>query len=226
MSKRLVHAVAALAVIGLAGYLYATRPVSGPSAPPSPEAAPTSEAAAEGTRYRIVSEQSKASLTIDEVLRGEPFTVVGVTQDVSGEFVLAPDARQSAVGAVRVNARTLATDSNGRNNALKRFILKTEDPANEFIEFRTIAFSGLPAKLVPDQPAKATLEGELTVAGTTRPVTFEADVTIMSDGRLTAKATATVNYKDFGLVIPNVPFVASVDEDVLLTLEMTAARVE
>lgn len=228
MPKRIVPVIAALAVAGLAGYLYATRPVSGPSAPgPQPvdeqAAEPTSEG---GTRYRIASERSKASFTIDEVLRGEPFTVVGVTQDVSGDIVLAsPDARKSSVGTIRVNARTLATDAGGRNNALKRFILKTEDPANEFIEFKPVSIEGLPVSLTAGAAVDVTIAGDLSVSGVTKPVTFKGQVTLMSDGRLAASAEATIMYKDFGLVIPNVPFVASVDEDVLLKIELVAVRV-
>jgi hypothetical protein len=56
-------------------------------------------------------------------------------------------------------------------------------------------------------------------------VTFDVTAALESDSRLTGTAETTVAYADFGVSIPNVPFVASVDDNVVLRLDFTADAV-
>jgi polyisoprenoid-binding protein YceI len=76
--------------------------------------------------FRISQEKSHVEFNIDEVLRGEDFTVVGITNQVAGDIRFNfNDPTQSEVGAIRVNARTLKTDSVNRNAAINNIILKS-----------------------------------------------------------------------------------------------------
>jgi hypothetical protein len=61
--------------------------------------------------FEIDSSQSLVQFAIDEILRGSPFTAVGKTDQVAGQFVFDPaDLSSTELGVIQVNARTLATD--------------------------------------------------------------------------------------------------------------------
>jgi polyisoprenoid-binding protein YceI len=64
--------------------------------------------------------------------------------------------------------------------------------------------------------------GDLTVRDVTQSVVFDTTVTISDDNRLTGQAVTTVMREDFGLTIPNVPSVVSVEEEVRLELDFVA----
>jgi polyisoprenoid-binding protein YceI len=66
------------------------------------------------------------------------------------------------------------------------------------------------------------MTGDLTIRDTMRPVTFEVTVTPNADGSLTGTANTAIPYSDWGITIPNVPFVASVDNQVVLQLDFYA----
>ena len=53
-------------------------------------------------------------------------------------------------------------------------------------------------------------------------VTFAATVTLDSETQISGSATVNLLHGDFGLVIPDVPSVANVTDDVTLSLEFVA----
>ncbi len=218
---------AVLVIVGVITFNYLTRPVKAPSSQTA-QAASVASVPAEPVpagAFRIVAEKSHADFALDEVLRGTPTHVVGTTSDVSGSIVADPNALGAAsLGEIRVNARTLKTDDAHRNGMMGRFILKSEDDANEFIVFKPTKISGLPKTATAGQPFDLTITGDLTIAGVTRETTFTASSQFTSDTELTGSADATVKRGDFNLVIPNIPFVANVSEDVKLTINFTAEK--
>jgi len=237
-NTKILLGIGALIVLGLAvgAYAFLVSPTKGPSSvlssqqptstrpqmdPLAKVNLPTVEPVvlAEGqTRYRIVSEESSATFTLDEMLRGEPKTVVGTsTAHVSGEIGVNHDhLASSTIGTIYVNARTFETDTAQRNNMIRRAILKTENDANEFIVFKPTSISGTSTLLIT---------GDLTIAGMTQPATFSATTTFDVDGTLHAHASSLVKRADFNLVIPNIPFVANVEEEVELALSIVAKPV-
>jgi polyisoprenoid-binding protein YceI len=68
----------------------------------------------------------------------------------------------------------------------------------------------------------AQLTGDLSISGTSREAVFDVNLTPVSDSQLVGTASSTINFADWGLSIPSVPFVASVDEQVRLELDFTA----
>lgn len=231
-SKALLAAAGTFFVGGTVSFLVLTSPPPLPSEQvPAPTAATQDDApgaaspASAETVYRIVPSTAKAEFVIDEILRGEPFTVVGATDQVTGElFLNAEDFSKSRLGVIRVNARTLKTDSERRDGAIARAILKSTDPANEFIEFRAKSVSGLPTSAAAGETHEVKITGDLTVSGSTKEVTFDGTVGMDDAGGLTGSAQAVVLYKDFNLSIPKVPFVASVDDDLLLKISFAAVK--
>lgn len=242
--------LARLAALGLTGLLLAgcaapaAAPTAGPATQPPPtaapaptdppapaatatdapaEAAPTAVevASAEPVTFQIVAEQSQASFTINEVLRGQPTTVVGTTRAVSGELRLdLQDLSRSTVGVITVQVGGLATDSGFRDRAIRDFILNTgQYPA---ITFTPTAITGLSGAAQPGQPVTFQITGDLTIRTITRPATFEVTATGASTTELAGTATTTVQRSDFDLIIPSVPQVADVSQAVILTLDFVA----
>jgi polyisoprenoid-binding protein YceI len=193
------------------------------SAAPSAAAsqAPASQAAAAPKLFEIDQKSSEARFIINEVLNGEPTTVVGATNQVAGQISVNPTAPTGArVGVLQINARTLATDSDRRDAAIQNQILKTGQ--HEYIVFTPTAITGLPASATLGQSYSFKIVGQLAIAGTTREATFDVTVTPTADGKLQGKAKTTIRYADWNLSIPSVPFVASVEETVVLELDFVA----
>jgi polyisoprenoid-binding protein YceI len=172
----------------------------------------------DGTTYAVDQAASLVTYEIDELLRGEPVTVVGFTSEVATRVVVDPaDPASLAFGQVAVNARTFATDQSSRDSAVRGRILETDDPANELIVFTPTSTSTLP----DDISAAFTVDvtGDLTISGSTTEVTFPLTVTPEGDDYRLAGET-TVSRADYGLTIPSVPFVADVGDDVVLTIDL------
>jgi polyisoprenoid-binding protein YceI len=154
-------------------------------------------------------------------LLGSPQTVIGATDQVSGEirFDLANPA-QSQLGTILINARTFATDSDRRDRAIQNQILDTN--SYEFISFEPTQIEGLPASVALGDSVTLQVHGNLTIRAITKPVTFEVTVTPSAEGRLEGSGSTTVMRADYELTIPNVPSVAGVDEEVLLEIDFVA----
>lgn len=175
------------------------------------------------TAFTIVSSSSAATFTTHEVLMGQPKQVVGKTNAVAGEILVNTSApSQSRVGQIRVDLTTLVTDSSQRNNTLQSRILETSNPANQYATFTGTAIKGMPASAAVGQTVHFQLVGNLTVHQVTRSETFDVTLTVKSATELTGTAQTTLRYEDFGLVIPAVPFVSNVSDDVTLALTFTA----
>ena len=236
MIRKYVLVIVALVVLIIAGgWMYITRQPSAPSEPAlvgtslSEETGDSSLVAddvIEGDVYQMDPTQSLAAFNIDEVLRGEDFTVVGETREIGGELLLTGDLEDVQFGLVRVNARTLKTDNTNRDGAIARAILKSENPANEFIQFKTTAVFPRENENEDSEEVAMDIVGDLTVAGVTRDVTFDGLLSMASESTITGHAETVVQYKDFDITIPQVPFVASVSDDVFLSLDFVAQKVE
>ena len=184
------------------------------------------DASGEAQVFRISQDESQASFTIDEVLNGADKTVVGTTGEVAGDIKIdlnAPAA--SEMGQIRINARTLQTDSSRRDGAISRFILQSGQEDNEFIEFQPTALNSLPESANIGDTVEFQVVGDLTVSGTTQEVIFDATVDLASADQINGSAQTTVMYADFNLSIPSVPQVASVADEVILGIKFVANRV-
>lgn len=195
------------------------------SAPPTDvPAEPTAESAAsEAVIFSIVADDSEVRFILDELLRGSPNTVTGRTDQIAGQIGVdfaAPS--NSQVGEILINARTLATDNELRNRAIRGQILQASLPEFEYISFQPTSLDGLPASVTMGEAFTFQVTGDLTIRDITNPVTFDVTVTPVSETRIEGTATATVQREDYGLIIPNVPGVADVDEDVKLEIDFVA----
>jgi polyisoprenoid-binding protein YceI len=199
-------------------------PTSEPASTAAPVASENSlpEGSADPTIFEIVQAESEARFIIDEVLNGAPKTVVGATDQVAGELAIyVDDPTQSEIGTILVNARTLVTDNEFRNRAIKNRILNTND--HEFVAFAPTEIIGLPDEVTIGESFSFQIVGDLTVRNITKQVTFEASVTPVSKSQLEGSATTTILHADFDLTIPDAPAVASIDDEVILEIKFVAA---
>ncbi len=171
----------------------------------------------------IVSSASEVRFSLDETLAGRPVHVVGRTSEVAGDIrVDFANPSNSEVGTIRINARTLATDNEFRNRALRGLILQSAEDRFEFSEFVPTSVTGLPASVTTCQSFGFQVIGSLTVRDITQEVTFDVTVTPVSATWIEGYASTTVTREQFQLTIPNAPGVANVTEEVLLEIDFVA----
>ncbi len=215
-------------VIGIAVltgvFFYITRPVSAPTEDINntvtvvPEMGDTTE-----KQMSIVQSESKAEFSLNELLSGRPKHVVGSTNQIAGNITIKNSApAKITIGEIKVNARTLKTDSSERNGAIARFILKSEDPTYEYITFTPTAVTGVPNTIETNVSFPFSIAGDLSIRGITKSVIFTAQGTIKSDGSFVATADHVVTYADFGISVPNLPFLANVDKTAKLSVSIIA----
>lgn len=225
--KKYLPALIALLVIVLGAYFYATRPIAlAPVDTSNEQATNATSTAASQKVYVVDPANSKAEFRIGEILNGKPFEVVGVSNQVTGQLVIdTKDPSKSTMSTVRVNAQVFKTDSERRDSAIARFILKSEDPVNQFVVFEPSAVTtGTLAPLAVGVPHTFTLLGKLTVAGVSKDALFSVKLTEQASGDIVGTASGTLNRADYNLVIPKVPFVASADEQVRMNFTFTLKK--
>lgn len=187
-------------------------------------AAMEAERARQPVEFHIVAAESQASFTTEEDLRGLRTTVVGTTSDVGGTInVVMGEPALSSIGDIVISARTLTTDNDFRNRALRSRILSSSQDQNEFIVFEPRELSNFSADSIAEgETIGFDITGDLTVRGATQSVTFAAQATLDSAEQITGSAATTVLYADFGLTIPDVPSVSWVADEVELRLDFVA----
>jgi polyisoprenoid-binding protein YceI len=219
-------AVVAIASIGV--FLYLTREVAAPSADvqSSVQQLEASEGGEDQIVFRISQDESLAEYSIYELLNGADKTVVGTTNQVAGDILVnLNDPLQSEIGEIVINARAFATDEDRRDNAVARFVLQSEEDANEFITFQPISISGLPDSVSVGDTLTFEVTGDLAVAGVTNTVIFTVTATLESEARLVGNAETIIRRADYNLTIPDVPMVANVGEEVTLKFSFVADAV-
>jgi polyisoprenoid-binding protein YceI len=230
MSRRnlvLGVAVLALVVVG-GGFVWYVSSGSGEaSAPIHAECAEEIISRNAGaTVYRIVPEESEVRFIINEELFGQPKEVVGRTSEVAGDLLVNPsDPTASEVCTILINARTLVTDNEFRNRAIRGQILQSSQDEFEFAEFTPTEVTGLPESVSVGTPVMFQITGDLRVRHITQPVTFDVTATLVSEDRLEASASTTVTRGQYELTIPNAPGVANVGDDVTLEIDFVATVV-
>lgn len=192
------------------------------------DARPTEDTAVQGQgnidpQFVILPEASEARFYIDEVLRGEPKTVEGITQQVTGSVVIEElDPLVVDVQPIEVQAGAFITDSNFRNRAISDAILQ----AGRFptIVFNPTSIDGLPSRAGVGEAYAFEVTGDLTIRDITQPVTFQVALNADSTDSFSGLARTTIDRTVFGLNIPSVPQVANVSEQVILEFEFSALR--
>ena len=197
----------------------APEPTAMPLPPTEPAATAPAAPAGDALRLVVASEGNEARFRVREQLVSLtlPSDAVGTTAALSGALVIQPDGRIIA-GESRfvVDLTTLHTDSSRRDGYLQRNTLETGTyPEAVFVP---AAAADLPSPLPTSGPVAFQLTGDLTVHGVTRPVTWEVRAEV--EGRtLRGTAATSITFTDFGMTLPHVGPVLSVDDLIALELD-------
>jgi polyisoprenoid-binding protein YceI len=205
-------------------------PTDAPSATSEPDSTDSAtdtgsetEVSASIQTFSIVPEESQVLFLLDEDLMGSRNTVIGTTDQVAGNILVNFDnPSESMVGPIEINLRTLATDNEFRNRALRDQILESNRDEYEFTTFTPTAISGLPDEVEIGDTFRFTLTGDLPLRAVTNTLDWEVEVTIVSETRIEGRARTTITRTQYDLIIPTVPTVANVEEEIDLAIEFVA----
>ncbi len=176
------------------------------------------------TRWVLVQDRSDARYRVGEQLAGIdlPSDAVGTTSSVEGSIAVAGDGKiDTQSSEFRVDLTTLATDSERRDNYVRRRTLEVEEyPEAVLIPLR---FIGLSFPMAQSGSVTFQLETNLTLHGVTQPVawTVTAD---LSPSLVTGVATASFPFETFDLTKPSVARVLSVADEIRLELDFVLER--
>jgi protocatechuate 3,4-dioxygenase beta subunit/polyisoprenoid-binding protein YceI len=153
-----------------------------------------------------------------------PNDAVGVTQRVEGAITL--DQNNAIVVAdsrLVVDLRTLQSDDSGRDRYINRRTLETDRyPLAEFVP-REVA--GLPTAWPRRGEAQFQVVGDLTIHGTTKPLTWNVSASF-GDQEVVGLAVTSFRFGDFNMTIPKVFLVLSVEDNIGLEVDFRLGRRE
>lgn len=159
-----------------------------------------------------------AGYRVDEVLRGENVTVVGRTEQFSGEFTL--DDQSVTAGSVSVDVASIETDSGNRDNYFRSQAMQADQyPTAEFVLTEPIS---LPDGPITGEPIQITAAGEMTIRDVTQPVTADLEVVFEGSG-VRVVGSIPVTFTDFGVEAPSLGFV-EVEDQGAIELDLTLER--
>ena len=187
--------------------------------------APAQPAAPSGPARLDVADGTTASYRVQEQLAGINFPneAVGSTSAVTGTIVLAADGSiNSAQSKLTIDVRTLKSDQDGRDGYIQKRTLETDKFPT--VEFVPKSIQGLPSPIPANGQAGVTLVGDMTVHGTTSPVTWTGIVTFAKDGSVAGRATTNFTFATFGLTKPSLARVLSVDDKIQLEIAFKLKR--
>lgn len=230
VSMKTIFWIVIIAAIGYFGFTYLTRPVAQPTSDISTQTTedqlPTESSA---TQYRVASSDSMVQFAIKETLNGKPFTAVGTTNQISGDVSIknADTVPEITMGVVKVDARTLKTDSEKRDGAINRFILKTETAGNEYIVFTPKSITNLTDSSEDGAGIfEFTVNGDLTISGVTKSTSFIVEAILSENGTtLTSTMKGILKRSDYNLNIPEIPFVANVSDTLDISGTVVAKKI-
>ena len=171
-----------------------------------------------------IAEGSEAAYSVREQLAGRslPSDAVGTTRAVKGMLILGSDnAVRSERSKITVDLRTLTSDEDRRDRYVKDNTLQTR--RFPLVEFVPQGLLGLPFPLPSSGEAGFRVVGDMTLHGVTRPITWEVSARFVGD-EVTGRATTSFKFGDFGMTVPKLFVVLSVDDNIQLRLDFRLSR--
>jgi len=201
-------------------------PTKPAAAAPTSASAPTqasqaaSQTTAGGARtFAIAPDQSDVKLNVREVFADGNVNNDAqlTTKDIKGQIVVTREGQVVAdKSKFTVGLDSLKSDRAQRDQFIKRNPLQTS-------QFPTADFQPTELKLNGTAPTasgdvKGQLTGTMTIHGVGKPVTFDLD-SHLDGGAIKGTATSSFKITDFGMTLPRVPIVASIED--LARLQIT-----
>lgn len=202
--------------------LGATLPLGATHVPMSPaefESAPPVPVAADTVTFVVAEEGNQARYRVREQLARLDFPndAVGVTTEVQGRVMLTESGEVvSEASRFVIGLDALQSDSDRRDNFLRRNTLGTDEHPDAI--FVPTAIQGLPNPIPSSGEQTLTLDGDLTIRGVTRPVSWTVDAEFW-EGAVFGQARTNFTFGDFDLEVPSVGSVLSIRDDIRLEFD-------
>ena len=162
---------------------------------------------------------SQAGYRVQETLAGQGTEAVGRTDQVTGTITIS-DGEITAVD-ITVQVAAIASDNSQRDRQFQgRIMDAARHPTATFTLTEPIPLTEVPAV---DAEIALSATGELTLHGTTRPVTIPLSVLRTADS-LAANGSLEIAYADYGINNPSVPGFVSVGEAGTVEFLVVATR--
>lgn len=189
-----------------------------PTATPEPTATPVAPALS-----ILIAGGSEARYRVRERLAGRDFPndAVGVTTEVTGSIAFDEEGGIIAERSkIAVDVSSLESDEGRRD----RYIRNNSLESNRFpiALFEARATRGLSWPLPASGEVAFQLLGEMNLHGVAKPITWEVAIRF-GDGQVTGQALTTFTFGYFNMAIPRAVVVLSVEDQVQLELDFTAA---
>ena len=156
-----------------------------------------------------VTNTSQVGYRVDEVLFGQNVTAVGRTNAVTGSLVI--DDGVVTSGQFVVDMTTVKSDEPKRDAQFESRIM-------DVINYPTATFVlASPITLAANATASSTTNtasGELTLRGTTKPISISV-IGEVRDGRIVVTGETTVTFGEWGIPNPSIPGISTEDFGIL-----------
>lgn len=241
-SLKIVLAVAAVVVVGIAGVLWFVnrnsdapasvsldQAASGVTAPPGTASGGTGGTGdltgawkvdtTTGTFDFTSATGSFVGFRVDEELASiGATTAVGRTGELEGTMQL--EGTEVTATEVTADLSTITTNESRRDNAVRRALDTTTHPTTTF---RLTAPIELGDAVTTGADVSAEATGELTVKGATKPVTFDLQARLVGSTIVVVGSTK-VTLSDFGVAVPSAPIVVSAADEATVELQLLFVR--
>jgi polyisoprenoid-binding protein YceI len=213
-AERLIGALlVAVVMTGCSGAKDSTKPTT-----PSTEQGAAPSPAAE-TSHPVKAESSKATYTVEETFVGKQgvFKAVGTTSAFEGALDL--KAGVITGGTVKVDLRTLKSDSGQRDRTLQGRFLESEK-----YPYATFVITGMEGGALQEgKMTQVTVKGKMTIHGTEKELAFKGEGGL-SGGLIKLNLQTNFNMTEFGITVPDLAGMLKAEDPVLLAIEVTAGK--
>jgi polyisoprenoid-binding protein YceI len=178
---------------------------------------------AEVLSFAINPGLSEAAYFVDEELAsvGLPSTAKGATSDVTGTLHLTADGTALAPGQVSsftVELTGLTSDESRRDQRVQQALETSRYPDATFV---ITSVEGYDPSIPEGEEQVLQLTGTLDLHGVQREVTWDVQAYREGDA-ISALATATISFADFGITAPTFQGLVSISEQATLQVQLIA----
>jgi polyisoprenoid-binding protein YceI len=167
--------------------------------------APGGDEGIEGTW--TATEGSEAGYRVDEILFGQDATAVGRTSDVSGTLVI--EGTEVTTTDIEVDLTTVKSDQERRDGQFQGRIMDTANfPTATFSLTEPIELGDVP---VGTEAKTYSATGELTLRGTTKPVTIELSAR-RNGANIEVQGAVNIVFEEWGIPNPSTGPISTEDD--------------
>ena len=155
--------------------------------------------------WRAVS-TSSLRYRVDESINGFASTAVGGTNKITGSITI--EGKQVRAAGFTVDTTSFTSDESRRDEQFRGRVMEVSKfPTATFNITAPIEFASVPAD---GKTAQITATGDLTLHGTTKPVTFEL-VAMRKNGKIGVLGAIPIVFADYGIANPSFATVSTKD---------------